>query len=65
MLKVSHCFNTKVVSSHMESAKLQEVTGLCLFKNQKYETEAKIALMITLALLSVPDRRVPASIPPD
>lgn len=51
----------KIVSSHKESAKLQEIAGLCLFKNQNYETGAKLTLMITPALLFVPDRRVPAS----
>lgn len=60
---IRHCFNEKD-SSHTESAKLPEVTGLCLFKKpEKNETGAKIALVITPVPLSVPDKRVAASFP--
>lgn len=60
---VRQCFNAED-SSCTESEKLQEVTGLCLFKkNQKYETGAKIAPVITPVPLSVPDKRVAASFP--
>jgi len=51
-----------IVSPHTES-NLQGVAGLCLSKNQKYKTGAKLLLMITSALHSVPEIRPPASFP--
>lgn len=40
----------KIVSPHTESVKLQEVTGVYLFKKQKHETGAKLELIITPVL---------------